>query len=206
MYISVAFIIILMFLIVWLTWFIYQKFIDKQLSKNYGLLSERYGLAVVDSKKIGLIHYPVTEGNVKNYPVQLGTMVNGSGKNGKVFSFVKITCTNTPGLAIQIIKKTPANKFNYSGNLQYTGDSEFDENYIINFSNAERIVDLLNFSVKYKLLQIANVDFKGKLTLDGNLLSYIEPGLIIDKRDLLRIELILHLLCEIADGLKSDGE
>jgi hypothetical protein len=206
MFVSVVFIIILMFLIIWLTWFIYQKFIDKQLSKNYGLLSERYGLAVVDSKKIGLINYPVTEGNIKNYQAQLGSMVNGSGKNGKVFSFVKITCTNTPGLAIQIIKKTPANKLNYGSDKQYTGDSEFDENYIINFSNAERIPDLLNFSVKYKLLQIANVGFKGVLKLDGNILSYIEPGLIIDKRDLLRIELILHLLCEIADGLKSDGE
>jgi hypothetical protein len=154
------------------------------------------------SKKNGFIHYPVSEGKLKTYPVQLGTVIEHDGKKKFASTFVKLTCSNPAGLVFLIVRRTPANKTLYSRNAGTTGDQEFDEKFIVNSGNSGKMIELLNFSIKYKMLQTANVDFKGAITLDKNILVYTERGSIITKRDLLRIELVLHLLCEIADGLK----
>jgi len=109
-------------------------------------------------------------------------------------------------LAFHIIKRNLQNKINYGQNVLHIDDTEFDENFIVNSPDRERMLNLLNFSIKYKLLQTANIDFKGEITLDGNILTYGEYGLPIDRRNLLRIELMIHLLCEIADTLTNEED
>ena len=199
-------ILLLIAIISWLSWFIYNKYSDNRLLKNFRALQERYGLMLDISHKKGLLHYPSAKGNIKNYPVQLGTFIDSTGKKKKALTSVRLGCTNSTGLVFRIIKRNLQNKIKYGQNVLHIGDTEFDENFIVNSPDRERMLDLLNFSIKYKLLQTANIDFKGELTLDGNILTYAEQGLLIDRRDLLRIELMIHLLCEIADTLKNDDD
>jgi hypothetical protein len=92
----------------------------------------------------------------------------------------------------------------YGGKAYLINDSEFDSKFIVNTNNGERMFGMLNFSIKYKLLQSLNVGFKGELKLEGNKLSYTENELIKNNINLLRIEILLHLLCEISDELKNN--
>ena len=102
------------------------------------------------------------------------------------------------------MKKNRANEIKYGAKSFLINDAEFDGKFIVNTNNFEKMFSMLNFSIKYKLLQSLNVGFNGELTLEGNNLSYAENELIKNNINLLRIEILLHLLCEISDELKTN--
>jgi hypothetical protein len=64
------------------------------------------------------------------------------------------------------------------------------------------MISLLDFNIKYKLLQASNLGFSGEITLDNDNLLYTEPELIRNDVVLLRSEVMIHVLTDIADSLK----
>ncbi len=85
------------------------------------------------------------------------------------------------------------------GSIVNMMDSEFDEKFIVTSSSGESILPIFTFNIKYSLIQVANLGFKGKLKLEGNILDYTEPELMMNENAKTRIELIMHILCDIAD-------
>ena len=202
---NTAYIVVFALIVVlpWLAVYLYLKFISKNILKNYKLLSEKYGLLLDTSKKAGLTRHPSADGVYRDLPVSIGCFMRGSGRRKYASTFVKTECLNPYGLSFFIIKRTKLNNVLYGREGIETGDSEFSEKFIVSADNPEVMNSLLNFSIKNKLLQIQNLGFKGELKLEYNSLQYVEPELIYRDVNLLRIELMLHLLCEFADELSQ---
>jgi hypothetical protein len=194
-------------IVIWLiVYFVYYRYNDRQILKNYKVLKDKYSLKLDTSKKTGQLHIPISEGVFKDLPVVVGTDIQYNSRKKKIKTFVKITCSNPDSMAFSISERVPKKKILYSSDIQPTGDSEIDGKYIIKCSDFKKMFTLLNFSIKYKLAQLANVGFKGDIALRENSLLYSEPGMILTNLDLLRIELMMHLLCEISDELKYLNE
>lgn len=196
-------ILILILTVPWLVVIFYGLFSNKGILKSYKSLSDKYNFELDASKKSGLRKHPAVRGTYRNIPVEIGTFINPEGKK-KTATYVNAACSNQSGFEFIIVKKNHANTVKYGGKAYLINDSEFDSKFIVNTNNSEKMFGLLNFSIKYKLLQSLNVGFKGELKLEGNKLSYVENELIKNNINLLRIEIMLHLLCEISDELKSN--
>ena len=82
-------------------------------------------------------------------------------------------------------------------------DSEFDDKFAVSSETPDYVISLFTFNVKYSLLQAQNLGLRGELKLQGNKLSYIEPDMIKDESSRTRIELVMHILCDIADELEK---
>jgi hypothetical protein len=186
----------------WLAVIMYGLFSNHGILKNYKSLSDKYKFELDTSKKSGFRKHPVVKGKYRDIPVEIGTFINEEGKK-KTATYVNADCSNTSGFAFIIFKKNHANTVKYGGKAFSVNDSEFDSKFIVNTNNGEKMFALLNFSIKYKLLQSLNVGYNGEIKLEGNKLIYIENELIKNNINLLRIEIMLHLLCEISDELKS---
>ena len=187
----------------WLAVIIYGTLSNKGILKNYKSLAEKYSFELDSSKKSGLRKHPVVKGTYRNIPVEIGTFINPEGKKSTA-TYVNASCSNPTGFEFLIVKRNHSNTVKYGGKDYTVNDTEFDSKFIVNTNNGEKIFSMLNFSIKYKLLQSLNVGFKGELKLEGNKLSYVENELIKNNINLLRIEIILHLLCEISDEIKSN--
>ena len=68
-------------------------------------------------------------------------------------------------------------------------------------NDPEKAIQILDYTIKFKLLQTANLGYNGEILLEGNNISYREPGLMKKESSLLRIELLLHVLSDIAEDL-----
>jgi hypothetical protein len=196
--------IIIIVAVPWLAVIIYGSLSSKGILKSYKSLSDKYGFETDVTKKSGLRKLPVVKGKYRNIPVEIGSFINQSGRKKPSATYVKAACTNPAGLEFIIVKKNHANEIKFGAKSFSISDAEFDGKFIVNTNNGEKMFSLLNFSIKYKLLQSLNVGFNGELKLEGNNLSYIENELIKNNINLLRIEILLHLLCEISDELKSN--
>lgn len=194
--------IIIIVAVPWIAVIMYGLFSNRGILKSYKSLSDKYNFELDASKKLGFRKHPVVRGKYRDIPVEIGTFINQEGKK-KTATYVNAGCSNESGFEFIIVKKNHANTVKYGRKAFIVNDSEFESKFIVNTNNGEKMFDLLNFSIKYKLLQSLNVGFKGEIKLEGNRLSYIENEIIKNNINLLRIEIILHLLCEISDELKS---
>ena len=184
---------------------IFYGFVSNQgILKSYKSLSVKYSFETDLTKKSGFRKLPVVTGKYRNIHVEIGSFINQSGRKKSSATYVKAACSNSAGLEFLIVKKNHANENKYRAKSFLINDTDFDSKFIVNTNNGERMFSLLNFSIKYKLLQSLNVGFKGEIKLEGNNLSYVENELIKNNINLLRIEIMLHLLCEISDELKSN--
>ena len=188
----------------WLAVMIYGSLSSKGVLKSYKSLSDKYGFETDLTKKSGFRKLPVVKGRYRNIPVEIGSFINQGGRKKSAATYIKAACTNPAGLEFIIVKKNRANEIKYGAKSFLINDAEFDGKFIVNTNNFEKMFSMLNFSIKYKLLQSLNVGFNGELTLEGNNLSYAENELIKNNINLLRIEILLHLLCEISDELKTN--
>ena len=195
--------IVLVFVVTWLFVLFYRFIVNRNIIKNYMSLAEKYGFEVDASKKSGFFKHPVSHGKYRNIPVVIGSFIKEEGREKSADTFINVECINPSEMDFIIVKKTGANSIMYGGKSFTVNDSEFDDKFIVNSNDMNRMLELLNFSIKYKLIQSLNVGFKGELTLNGSKLAYIEKELIKNSVNLLRIEILLHLLCEIADELKE---
>jgi hypothetical protein len=178
--------------------------VNRGIVKSYKSLAEKYGFEVDTSKKSGFYRHPVSQGSYRNIPVVIGSFIKEEGRKKSAATQIDVDFANPADMDFIIVKKTNANNILYGAGAFTVNDSEFDDKFIVNTNDEKRMFDLLNFSIKYKLIQSLNVGFKGELTLKGDKLQYVENELIKSSVNLLRIEILLHLLCEIADELKEN--
>ena len=185
-------------LFLWMLLVVIKNFASGSLVKNYKKLGETYNANVDFSKKIGSAKYPSAHGNYRNREMVIESYTNVAGKNSPN-TLVKVNCNNPSNFTLSLKKK---NKKTIDSNVQ-TGDSEFDAVFTMKTNDPEKAINILDYTIKFKLLQTANLGFNGELLLDGNTISYNEPGLIKKESSLLRIELLLHVLSDIADDLEK---
>jgi hypothetical protein len=195
--------IIIIVAVPWLAVIIYSLVSNRGILKSYKSLSGKYGFETDFTKKSGFRKLPVVNGKYRNIPVEIGSFINQRGKKKSKATYVKAGCINPSGLEFLLVKKNHANEVKYGAKAYKINDAEFNSKFIVNTNNGERMLELLNFSIKYKLLQSLNIGFKGEIKLEGNNLNYVENELIKNNINLLRTEIMLHLLCEISDELKS---
>jgi len=183
-------------LFLWMLTVVIKNFAGGSVVKNYKKIGETYNANVDYSKKVGSAKYPVAYGNYRNRDISIESYTNVEGKNSPN-TLIKVACNNPTNLTLSLKKKSK-NTLNYS---VPTGDSEFDDVFVMQTNNPELAVHILDYTIKFKLLQAANLGFRGELLLEGNTMSYNEPGLIKKESSLLRIELLLHVLSDMADDL-----
>lgn len=176
--------------------------INRNIIKNFKSLTNKYGFEVDSTRKSGFFRYPVSHGQYRGIPVEICSFVKEDKGKKSPATFISVDCINPDELDFIIVKKDNANNITYGGKAFNINDTEFDSKFIVSTNNMKKMFDLLNFSIKYKLLQLVNVGYKGELQLNGTKLRYEEKELVKGSMNLLRIEILLHLLCEIADELK----
>jgi hypothetical protein len=186
----------------WLYVLIFLLVRNRTLLKNYIKLSDKYGLTINTDAKKGLTSRPFTKGNFRGYGIIVGTYDD---RENKLNTIIKLNSGNTDHFSFVLLPASGSNNNLAANEKMLSEDNEFDSKFILSANNPARMINLLNFSIKNKLLQSENIGFKGELKLGDGTLSYSEKGLIIDDRGLLRIELIMHTLCEIADELKTSS-
>lgn len=197
-------VVVIVLIIPWLFVLFYLFMVNRGIVKSYKSLAEKYGFEVDSTKKSGFFKHPVARGNYRNIPVLIGSFIKEERRKKSAATQIEVECSNPFEMDFIIVKKTNANNILYGSSAFAVNDTEFDDKFIVNTNDLNKMFDLLNFSIKYKLLQSLNVGFKGELTLKGNKLQYVENELIKSSVNLLRIEILLHLLCEIADELKEN--
>ena len=200
-----ATIIFIVFILVfpWLFAFIYIFAVNRTIVKNYKSFGDKYGFEVDTTGKSGFFRHPVSRGIYRNIPVIIGTFLKDNGKKKSAATFIEVDCLNPVNFEFLIVKKNSVNRNKYGGKAITVSDSEFDDKFIVNTNDMDRMFNLLNFSIKYKLIQSLNVGFNGIMFLDKNKIRYEEKELLKNSVNMLRTEILLHLLCEIADELKE---
>lgn len=187
---------------VWIFTFLYVRYSNKSVVRYFNKFSEKYGVNVDDKKKIGIGRFPVAEGVYRDYPLFIASMNTGENYKSYVHTYIRLICRNYTGLNFIIVKNNKQNLVTYGGSEIDVNDSEFAEKFIINTNNPEFMISLLDFNIKYKLLQAANLGFNGEIMLSNENLTYIEQELIRNDIIMLRSEVMIHVLTDIADSLK----
>lgn len=195
---------VLIILVVPLLFIMFYLFIvNRTILKSYKSLNEKYGFEVDASKKSGLYRQPVSKGYYRNIPVLIGSFSKHEGRKKSAATYIEAECTNPDQMEFIIVKRSPANVIRYGEKESAVNDAEFDDKFIVNTNDSEKMNKLMNFSIKYKLLQSLNLGLRGELTLRENKLQYVEKEYIKSSVNLLRIEILLHLLCEMEDELNE---
>jgi hypothetical protein len=187
---------------VWIIIFFFVRFTNKSVVQYFRKLTEKYGVKVDESKKIGIGRFPMAEGTYRGYPLFIGCMKKGEEGEKCTHTFIRLICNNPTGLVFRIVCKNKQNTMEYGKFALKINDSEFEEKFIVNTNNPEFMISLLDFNIKYKLLQASNLGFSGEITLDNENLLYTEPELIRNDVVMLRSEVMIHVLTDIADSLK----
>ncbi|RPI16198.1 MAG: hypothetical protein EHM58_12430 [Ignavibacteriae bacterium] len=193
-------------LAVWISILLYIRSSNKSVIPYFKKLGEKYGVTVDDSKKIGISRFPVAEGMYRSHPLFVGSTNKGENYKSFVHTYFRLICRNYLDLTFLIVKKNKQNIAKYGTDAVTMNDSEFDEKFLVVTNNPELMVSLLDFNIKYKLLQSANLGFNGEITLKNDNLLYIEPDLIRNDVVMLRSEVMIHVLTDIADSLKFKKE
>jgi hypothetical protein len=165
----------------------------KQLVQKYS-----FSTGEPDDKKTK--HFPPVSGIYRNRNISIHAKRKETGKK-QIYTLTSVNILNKDNFEFLITKNNKQNRIKFPSAAK-TGDAEFDDGFILVSNNHELAQKVLNFNTKFKLQQAADLDFKGEVRLRGNLLEYEEPGFINTPAALMRTELLLHELCDIADELK----
>lgn len=185
--------------IIWLIYYFYFR--SNKIVKNFNLFAEKYGFTVDMSKKFNFLVHPVASGSFRNRNFMVGS--DNKEVKGNRFSstFIKVQCANPLNVGFLIQRRTRANKVIMSREEVLTEEKEFDIKFVVQANNCEVIKSILDYTNRYKLLQALNLGMNGTLKLNGNTLYFEEIGLLKDNIALMRIEIIIHCMCDIADDL-----
>ena len=187
---------------IWAFIFFFVRFSNKSVVEYFKKLAEKYNLTLNESKKIGIRKFPSAEGMYRGYPLYIGTVNKEETNYKNTYTFFRMVCTNSAGVSFRIVRKNKINSMNYGKHSMSINDNEFEEKFIVNSNNPEFMITLLDFNVKYKLLQAADLGFNGEITLENDNLICTEPELIRNDVVLLRSEVMIHVLTDAADSLK----
>lgn len=192
----------LILLIPWLFIIVYLLAKNRQIIKNFKSLESKYGLQVDYGDRAGFKRHPKSSGFYRNKPVSIISSLKTEG--GKKFhsTLVKVTSEKPYSLQFTVASKNKLNKSLYKNQSVSLNDHEFDDNFIVVTNDIESIKKIFNFNSKFKLQQALGLGFKGEIRFDGINFEYHERKLMNTETDLMRTELILHELCDLADELK----
>jgi len=177
---------------------------NKRVIANYKKLSEKYELTTDLSKKVGMKTHPFAEGIYRSRQVKIESVVRDSVDGNKVVphTVLSVDCANHDNFNFKVVKRNKKNTQNYSAGSTLIDDSEFDDKYIITTNNPAKIKKMFDFNTKFKLDQVSALGFNGIILLEGNKLVYMEPELLANNDALMRLELVMHELCDIAEVMR----
>jgi hypothetical protein len=187
---------------VWIFIFFFLRYTNKSVAGYFKKLKEKYNISVDLNKKIGMAKFPSAEGMYRNYPLFIDCLKTNEGGKKYIHTSIRLLCKNPEKISFLITRRNRANIAKYGAYEVKINDSEFDEKYILNTNNPERMMQILDFNIKYKLLQTASLGMHGDLKLEGETVSFTEPELIRNDTVLLRTEVMIHVLTDAADSLK----
>jgi hypothetical protein len=177
---------------------------NKKVNSNFKKLTEKYSLASDFSKKVGMKTYPNVYGIYRNRQIKFESVVRDSidGKRVIPHTIVTVECANSDGFSFVLVKRNKKNSLNYITGTVMLDDNEFDDKFIVQTNNPEKLKKMFDFNTKFKLDRVNALGFNGIITLDQNTLQYIERDLLHNDESLMRAELVMHELCDIADVMR----
>ncbi|MCC6865908.1 MAG: hypothetical protein IT280_07075 [Ignavibacteria bacterium] len=177
---------------------------NKKVLGNYGKLAEKYSLNVDTTKKIGMKNHPVANGVYRNKSVKIESQVRDTleGQNVLPHTVVTVECINNDDFSFTLLKRNKRNILRYSADSVLLDDNEFDDKFILQTNNAEKLKKIFDFNTRFKMDSVNALGFNGILVLQGNQIQYIERNLLDSDEALTRTELLLHEMCDIADVMK----
>ncbi|HMQ78161.1 MAG TPA: hypothetical protein PKE39_07670 [Ignavibacteria bacterium] len=177
---------------------------NKRVISNFKKLSEKYQLICDFSKKVGMKTHPAAEGIYRNRQVKIESVVRDSidGKNVIPHTVLTVDCANSDNFHFKVYKRNKKNSLNFSAGSAMIDDNEFDDKFIILTNSPDRIKKMFDFNTKFKLDQVHRLGFNGLLALEGNRLLYMEPELLSNNDAVMRLELVMHELCDIAEIMR----
>ena len=192
---GVIFIIVIV-IIPWVIMIFYMMARKKNVGKFFKKLQEKYSLTSdsTDPK------HPEISGQYRSRAIKVETDTpEGKKKAGTV---LKVACENPNGFTFTLVKRTKSNNPYYSQGSYMIEDKEFDDKFIAQTNDIERLKRLFDFNTRFKLQQVSDLGFDGEIKLRGNTFTYYEPGMLSSDMSLMKLELVLHELCDLADVLK----
>jgi hypothetical protein len=202
---TVSIILIALVLIVpWVILLFFMISSNKKTIKNFRKLEEKYGLQSDYSKKVGMKSHPRAQGEYRSRNIKIESVVRDSVEGKKVIphTALMVECINTDNFFFLAVKRKKQNNTAYLAGSSLINDNEFDDKFIVQTNNLEKLIGIFDFNTKFKLDQVHKLGFDGIIKLDNNNLIYIEKGLLNNDEALMRLELVLHELCDIADVMK----
>lgn len=177
---------------------------SQKIVKSFKKLEEKYSMKCDYSKKVGMKTHPSATGIYRNRSLKIETLIRDTVDGEKVapHTAVYIECLNPGGLSFSVVKRKRKNNALFLTGSALMNDNEFDDKFILKTNNIERLRKIFDFNTRFKFDQAHKLGFDGIVKLEDNVLSYTDIGLIDDDNSLLRTELIMHELCDIADSLK----
>jgi len=196
--------ILAVFILPWAILFFVKVNVRKNLISNFKKLNEKYGLEFDISKRSGSTALPSARGIYRSRNVKIESLDHDAFKNRKVppHTILSVECTNESNFEFTIVKNNRLNSRTFGKDSVSVEDNEFDEKYIIRTNDPVKIRNIFDFNTRFKLDQVHKLGFEGVIDLRGNFLFYSEKGLLKSDESLMRFELVLHELCDIADVMK----
>ncbi len=176
----------------------------KKVVSNYNKLTEKYSFECDYSKKVGMKTHPSARGIYRNRQVKIESTIRDSVDGQKVIPHTMLTvdCANSDGFTFNVVKRNKRNSSNYSAGTVLLDDNEFDDKFIVQTNNPGKLKKIFDFNTRFKLEQVIKLGFNGIISLNGNVLQYADRDLLQNDESLMRVELIMHELCDIAEVLR----
>lgn len=177
---------------------------NKKVLANYKKLGEKYSLETDMSKKVGMKNHPTAHGVYRNRQVKFESVIRDSMDGQKVIPHTVLTveCSNVDGFIFNVVKRTKKNSVKYSAGAVMLDDNEFDDKFIVQSNNPDKLKKLFDFNTKFKLDRVNALGFNGIISLNGNYITYTERNLLESDEDVMRAELVMHEMCDIAEIMR----
>ncbi len=197
-------IIIPVLIVPWIVLFFIMKGSNKKVIKNYQKLSQKYDLNIDITKKVGMKNHPHALGTYRSRNIKIESVIRDSIDGKKVIphTILTVECNNPDKFSFRVVKRNKQNRASYSAGSSLIEDNEFDDKFIVQTSDPIRLRRIFDFNTRFKLDQVHALGFNGAILLHENTLQYIERELLKDDDSLMRVELIMHELCDIAETMK----
>lgn len=191
-------------LVPWIVLLIMMLNANKRVIKNYKTLAGKYNLSVDTSKKIGMKTHPSANGIYRNRNIRIESVVRDSIEGKKVMphTSLAVECSNTDSFNFMVVKRKRQNNAAFLAGSTLIEDTDFDDKFICRTNNPVKMKNIFDFNTRFKMDQVHALGFDGHISLEGNQLMYIDKGLLKDNDSVMRVELVMHELCDIADIMK----
>lgn len=188
----------------WIVLYFLMISANKKIIANYKKLAEKYSLECDYSKKVGMKTHPNAHGIYRSRQVKIESVVRDSIDGQKVIphTVLSVDCANSDGFIFKLVKRNKKNSINFSSGTVMLDDNEFDNKFIIQTNFPDKMKKMFDFNTKFKLDQVYALGFNGIISLDGNQLQYIERDLLANNDSLMRVELVMHELCDLAEVMR----